>query len=312
MLRDILRFNREAPRLLHELSDEDSLADFLDERRYSREFAEHYLLPMGAAIWSCPPATFAQFPVRFIIEFYTNHGLLQVRDRPVWRTIEGGSKQYVERLIAPFRSAIRLQHPVRSVFRTPERVMVMSSGVEAEPFDEVIFACHSDQALRILDDADPRERSVLSALPYGGNTAVLHTDVSVLPRRRRAWASWNYRLNRDPAHRPSVTYNMNILQHIRSPQTFCVTLNSDEGINPGTVLGTFQYSHPVFTTRRTWAQHQHSELIRRRRTSFCGAYWGNGFHEDGVNSAIAVCRGFGVDFDGATRPMESTHRGVFA
>ncbi len=313
MIADILRFNREGPHLLETLDDDLTVGDFLHDHCFSSEFARHYLLPMGAAIWSCPTLSFEQFPIRFILEFYQNHGLLQICDRPVWRVVEGGSKQYVERLTVPFREQIRLSCPVQSVHRGEEGVNVSFQGAEAEVFDEVIFACHSDQALRMLSDTDDREESVLGALPYGANTAVLHTDKTVLPRHRRAWASWNYHLNSDPAHRPTVTYNMNILQHIHSKNTFCLTLNADDRIDPDRVLARFRYSHPIFTTQRAWAQSQQSELIRQRRTSFCGAYWGNGFHEDGVNSAIAVCRDFGVEFDTATaRPAPNSAERVCA
>lgn len=310
MIGDILRFNREAPKTLAYLDDEATVAQFLAEHGYGPEFAKHYLLPMGAAIWSCPMASFEQFPIRFIVEFYVNHGLLQLRDRPVWRVIEGGSKQYVERLAAPFRDRIRLNCPVRSVQRDVDGVTLLTKDNLPERFDEVIFACHSDRALKLLADADDRETSVLKSFPYSANTAVLHTDESVLPRRKRAWASWNYRVSEDPTARPSVTYNMNILQHIDSKQTYCVTLNDEQQIKPERILGTYRYSHPVFTTQRAAAQRRHRELIRQRRTSFCGAYWGNGFHEDGVNSAIAVCREFGVEFGADSRPEKLAAAGA--
>lgn len=296
MIGEILRFNREGVKDVDSLGEDVTVGDYLELRRYSTDFASHYLLPMGAAIWSCPPQEFRQFPIRFILEFYQHHGLLQLRDRPVWRVIAGGSRQYVERLVAPFRDRIRLRCPVQAACRTDRGVLVHSRRQQGEPFDELILACHSDQALRILGDADSRETAVLRALPYGSNTAVLHTDRMVLPRRRRTWASWNYRVTDDVAQRPGVTYYMNSLQHIDSPHTYCVTLNNEERIDPNCVLGRFQYSHPVFTTRRRWAQSQHRHLMRRRFTSYCGAYWGNGFHEAGVNSAIAVCRAFGVRF----------------
>lgn len=289
MASDILRFNREACRLVGSDDDETTVGEFLSRRGYSQAFAQQYLLPMGAAIWSCPTGTFSRFPIRFIVEFYHNHGLLSVRRRPTWRVVHGGSQTYVSAMIRGFRDRIRLRMPVESVRRFPDRVEVRPRGKAAESFDHVIFACHSDQASRILDDDATRtERDVLSAFPYGRNVAVLHTDISMLPRRRLAWASWNYRMHGDKELPASVTYNMNILQGLRSRNTFCVTLNDETRIAPEKVLRRFEYHHPVFTTRRAAAQSRHRELLNANRTSYCGAYWRNGFHEDGVVSALAV------------------------
>ena len=299
LIGDILRFNREAESSLKELDDTITVGAFLRDRGFSQQFSRYYLLPMGAAIWSCPAESFEQFPVRFIITFYRNHGLLQLRDRPTWHVVEGGSKEYVNALTAPFRDRIHLDSPVRSVQRSSDSVAVSRDDHPPQQFDEVIFACHSDQALGLLDAPDGLERTVLETFRYGANTAVLHTDKTVLPQNRRAWASWNYRVGDDPSERPAVTYNMNILQHIRSDDTFCVSLNDESRIDPDRVLGQFQYDHPVFTTGRASAQDRHPELIRRHRTSFCGAYWGNGFHEDGVNSALTVCREFGAELEHA-------------
>lgn len=293
MICDILRFNRDAPRLLDGTDEQLTVGEYLKRSRFSRELADQYLLPMGAAIWSCPVTTFEQFPMRFIAEFYLNHGLLSVRNRPTWRVIRGGSHRYVEKLMAGFRDRIRLSTAIESVRRHEDSVMVQPAGREAEAFDEVIFACHSDQALSILgEDAKATERELLSAFPYGRNTAVLHTDESVLPRRRLAWASWNYHISAEATNHATVTYNMNILQHLHSRHTFCVTLNEDGLIDERKVIARFRYSHPIFTTERAAVQRRHSELVRSNRTSFCGAYWGNGFHEDGVNSALAVTQAF--------------------
>jgi predicted NAD/FAD-binding protein len=247
---------------------------------------------MGAAIWSCPTSKFEKFPIRFICDFYRNHGLLSLKDRPTWRVIKGGSRGYVQALTRPFRDRILLSTPVRSVVRGPESVAVEAArGVNH--YDEVIFACHSDQALSILgDQATAVEKSVLGAIPYESNTAVLHTDISLLPRRTSAWASWNYHIPAGSADHATLTYNMNILQHIQSRHTFCVTLNEDSAIAPEKMIAKFRYSHPVFTTQRKSAQQRHGELIRNDRLSFCGAYWGNGFHEDGVNSGLAVASAF--------------------
>lgn len=237
--------------------------------------------------------TFEEFPVRFIIEFYINHGLLQITGRPTWRTIVGGSHSYVKKLTSSFQDRIRLKSPVEAVVRKEDEVEIRSQG-QLETFDEVVFACHSDQALRLLSDADSQERSVLECFPYSNNTATLHTDTSILPSKQRAWASWNYHVCADNKARPTVTYNMNMLQNLQSTDVFCVTLNEERDIPPSKTLGSYNYSHPVFTTDRAHAQRQHSTFIRRRRTSFCGAYWGNGFHEDGVVSALSVCRKYGI------------------
>ncbi len=292
MIRDIMRFNREALDRVDDSGDEQTVGDFLAQNRYSSQFARHYLLPMGAAIWSCPTSTFENFPIRFICDFYRNHGLLSLKNRPVWRVIKGGSRNYVQALTRPFRDRIFLRTPVRSVVRRPDSVMVETERGQ-DQYDEVIFACHSDQSLSILgDQASAVEKSVLGAIPYEPNTAVLHTDISLLPRRTSAWASWNYHIPAGTSDHATLTYNMNILQHIQSRHTFCVTLNEDSAIDPEKIIARFRYSHPVFTTQRKSAQQRHRELIRSDRLSFCGAYWGNGFHEDGVNSALAVASAF--------------------
>lgn len=294
MLIDLLHFNKQAQRLLDRLDDTMTVGSFFEQHRFSREFIEHYFLPMGSAIWSCPRGAIAHFPIRFILEFYRNHGLLSVRARPQWRVVVGGSRQYVAALLRRFQGSVRANCPVRSVIRKEGAVEVRTAGCSA-CFDHVVFACHSDEALRMLGaDATPAEREILSAFPYEENVAVLHTDPSVLPRCRRAWASWNFR-SHDDEHRDkaTVTYNMNILQGLHSQQLFCVTLNDETSIAPERVLRRMIYHHPVFTSARRATQRRHPELINQNRTSFCGAYWGNGFHEDGVNSALAVCRGIG-------------------
>ncbi len=301
MLADIVRFNRDVRRWRHAGDDDVRVGEFLERGRYSAEFAEHYLLPMGAAIWSCPLGRFAEFPIRFIAEFYENHGLLELRDRPIWRTIAGGSRNYVDRILARLPRPVRTRTPIASVHRDADGVVVHPVTGTPERFDHVVFACHSDQALRILGSAaTSTERELLSSFPYERNRAVLHTDRSYLPERRLAWASWNYRIAADvPGRRGSsttslaarpanVTYNMNILQGLRSRETFCVTLNPHREIPRERVLGEYEYHHPVFTHTRAASQARHGELLAANRTSFCGAYWGNGFHEDGVRSGLAV------------------------
>ncbi len=288
MVRDVLRFNRQAGRAADDFDDGVTVEEFLTRHGYSQEFAQWYLLPMGAAIWSCPTGQFGRFPIRFIAEFYRNHGLLNIRNRPTWRVVEGGSRRYVSRLTAGFEDRIRVNAPVVSVRRTEKEVEVFADG-QWHQYEHVVFACHADQALRILgDSATSVERELLSAFPYSRNVAILHTDRSLLPRSRRAWASWNYRLREDAAAPASVTYNMNILQGIRSETVFCVTLNGESEIESNRIIQRFVYQHPVFTTDRTAAQSRHRELLASNRASFCGAYWRNGFHEDGVVSAQAV------------------------
>jgi len=295
MLRDIAKFNREGTRLAlaaagYPGDDRATVGDFLRQGGYGREFAEHYLLPMGSAIWSCPVGKFADFPLRMILEFFHNHGLLSLRDRPRWRVIAGGAKTYVAAVAQPLRGCIRLATPIERITRHSHGVEVVPRRGPAESFDHVVLACHADQALRMLSDPSPAEREVLGTFPYERNVAVLHTDASLLPRRRRAWASWNYHLPRGESTQATVTYCMNILQGIRSRQVLCVTLNSEERIDPSKVLRRFEYDHPVFSAVRTAARARQQELLNHNRTSFCGAYWGNGFHEDGVVSAMAVCR----------------------
>ncbi len=303
MLLDIMRFNRESLAVLEDDREDLTIDEYLKRHGYSRQFAEQYLIPMGAAIWSCPPETFGQFPIRFIVEFYRNHGLLSLTNRPQWRTIVGGSQRYVEKLTAPYRERIRLNSPVVRVARSEDGVEITvapraSNAGSVERFEHVVFACHSDQALRMLGEHSTQtEREVLGEFPYQRNMAVLHTDTSVLPRRRLAWASWNYHIRNDgaPAN-ATLSYNMSILQRLNAPETFSVTLNSDDIIAPSKIIGRYEYEHPIYTTRRRVAQQRHHELININRTSYCGAYWGYGFHEDGVKSALAVGAGFGITY----------------
>jgi predicted NAD/FAD-binding protein len=289
MVADILRFNRVAQTLVADCNDQTTVGEFLARHAFSQSFAEQYLLPMGSAIWSCPTGTFERFPIRFIVEFYRNHGLLSIWRRPTWRVVTGGSQTYVRAMTSGFQNRIRVKTPIKTIRRYSDRVELQLAAGGFETFEHVIFACHSDQALRILkEEATSAEGEILGAFPYERNVAVLHTDVSVLPKSRRAWASWNYRVQREAPERATVTYNMNILQRIRSSHTICVTLNEESRIAPERILRKFEYHHPIFTTRRAAAQKRHAELLNANRTSYCGAYWGNGFHEDGVKSALAV------------------------
>lgn len=295
MIRDLLRFNREALAVLDADDERMTLGEYVERQRYSRMFIDHYLVPMGAAIWSSPPGRFREFPIRFVVDFFNNHKLLSVSGRPVWRVVVGGSARYVEAMTASFRDRLRPGCRVRQVRRGASGVEVTADGCGTTTFDQVILACHSDEALAALADPSETERELLQAFPYQVNDVLLHTDVSVLPRRRRAWAAWNYRIVPGESERVTLNYNMNILQRLETPDVFVVTLNDRRSVQPSSVRGEFTYSHPVYVAGRTAAQRRHAELIRVNRTSFCGAYWGYGFHEDGVKSALAVCRAFGQE-----------------
>ncbi len=285
MVADLARFNRDARALLASRED-PSLQGFLEERGYSRAFIDKLIVPQAAAVWSADPGSMWSFPARFLAEFFDNHGMLGFRDRPRWRTVRGGSHRYVEQLVKPLD--VRLDTPVRSIERHDDHVTV-----DGQRFDEVVIAAHADQALRLLADPDDREHEVLGAFPYQANEAVLHTDRRLLPKRRRAWASWNYHLRDEPTGLPTVTYHMNRLQNLDAREDFCVTLNRTEEIDPAKTIRTIAYAHPVYTTAGVAAQNRHVEISGRRRTHFCGAYWGWGFHEDGVNSAVRVAQRLG-------------------
>jgi uncharacterized protein len=297
MLSDIVRFNRAATAASDQLSDSETLGEFLSRRRYGPKLVSHYLVPMTAAIWSAPPRQILEMPARFLFQFFRNHGLLQLRDRPEWRTIPGGARRYVRAMLEPLGSRVRLGTPIEEVRRGPEQVDVRTASGETETFDAVVFACHADQALRMLADATDRERDVLSSFPYQRNLAVLHTDQSFMPRRRAAWASWNYHIAPDPSLPVAVTYDVNRLQRLGAPGPICVTLNPADRIAPDKVLAEIEYHHPVFGPGTLRAQQMHTDLNGARRSYFCGAYWRYGFHEDGVQSALTVCRRFGLDWD---------------
>lgn len=290
MIRDILRFNREAisDYKSDKLKSEETLGNYLSANGYSDGFRDYYLLPMGAAIWSATLEDMLDFPVLFFVKFFFNHGLLSVKDRPTWRVIKGGSKTYIDPLIADFKDKIELNAVISQVKRSNEGIVIINHGVE-EHFDNVIFACHSDEAVSLLgDDLTPAERDVVGAIKYRENDVVLHVDESLLPKRRTAWASWNYALTGNVGSPPILTYNMNILQSINHSETFCVTLNERENIKKDLILGEYKYSHPVFTQEAIQAQSRWEEVNGVNRTWFCGAYWHNGFHEDGVKSAVRV------------------------
>ena len=287
MIRDILRFNRTTLPNVDLLDGTETLRNYLLENGYSKEFIDHYLIPMAAAIWSAEPGSVLEMPVKFLVRFFANHGLLQISDRPVWHVIKGGSREYVNKLVAGHQDRIRLNSPVQSIRRTDDYVEVHSATGGSERFDYVFVACHSDQALSLLQDASPMEREVLGAIQYQSNEAILHTDASLMPRKRCAWSAWNYHIPRDSARHVAVTYNMNILQGLKANKQYLVTLNNDRHIDPGKVIRTVQYEHPVYSGESVAAQRRQSE-INEDRTFFCGAYWRNGFHEDGVVSALSA------------------------
>jgi predicted NAD/FAD-binding protein len=294
MVRDLLRFNREAPALIGLNGSGPTLLDFLDEGGYSREFVERLIVPQASAVWSTDPGDLRRFPASLLAEFFGNHGMFGFKGRPNWRAVRGGSSTYVERLTAPMRERLRLSTPVARIERQDDRVEVTPEHGGPAVFEEVIVAAHSDQALAMLADPSTAEAEVLGAIPYQPNDVVLHSDSSLLPRRRRARASWNFHLQDEPAHRTTVTYDMNRLQSLDADRDFCVTLNRSEAIDPERVIGAAELSHPVFTHAALAAQRRWAEVSGVRRTHYCGAYWGFGFHEDGVQSALRVCERFGV------------------
>ena len=294
MLRDILRFNREAVDDLQQqrIASDLSLGSYLQQRGYGERFIQHYIVPMGAAIWSMSLADMLNFPLQFVLRFFKNHGLLSVTDRPQWQVIKGGSNSYVAPLSASFAERIRLQCAVQRVERDATGVTLHSSA-GSERFDKVVFACHSDQALQLLAEPSATEQQILGALPYADNDVVLHTDTRLLPKRPLAWASWNYRLGGPTSQPAALTYNMNILQGLQSDTTFCVSLNQTAAIDPSKILARYTYAHPQYSLAGVAAQARWEELLGAKHSYFCGAYWANGFHEDGVISGLRVARAFG-------------------
>ena len=294
LVKDILRFNKLCKAVFEQQSYTESytLGTFLADNSFTDFFAEHYILPMGAAIWSSSLAQMEDFEFRFFVQFFHNHGLLNIADRPQWYVVPNGSRSYLAPLCKPFKESIRLNANITGVTRSNDKVQLHFNDAPTETFDEVVIACHSDEALSLLDDASKEEHIVLSAMPYSENSVVLHTDKNLLPKRQKAWASWNYQLSDDRTKAASVTYNMNILQGIKSKHTFCVTLNQKDEIDPSTILKEFTYHHPIFTTDSIQAQNQRHLICGINHTHFAGAYWHSGFHEDGVRSAVEVAKRF--------------------
>ena len=296
MIRDILLFNKNAKKDLATISSKITLGEYLKNNNYSKAFIYNYIVPMGAAIWSTKATSMLDISALFFVRFFDNHGLLQINNRPNWWVIKGGSKEYVKKLVSSFKENIRLSSPVYSINRTDEKIEIKlsSDNAQIETFDAVVIATHSDQALKLLSDKTSLEEEILSALPYQKNEALLHTDHSVLPKNKLAWASWNYNLDQEPEAPIALTYNMNILQSFNATETFCVTLNSNGLINPTKVIKKLKYDHPLFTVKGIAAQKRKNEISGVNNTYFCGAYWRNGFHEDGVVSALDVAKQFGI------------------
>lgn len=301
MMRDILRFYRDAPGLLPRTDlDGLTLCDYLDNQDYSPAFVEDHLLPMGAAIWSMTAREMRDYPLRAFVRFFASHGLLNLVDRPLWRTVQGGSRAYVERMSAAFVDGIRLQTPVSRITREKDRVLITDASGHTESFSDVVVATHADQALRLLGDADAQERSVLGAFRYTDNLAVLHSDETLMPKRRRIWSSWNYMGERqhEGAQPLCVTYWMNRLQNLDNRHPLFVTLNPTRAIDPAKFIQSFQYTHPLFDQPALDAQQQLWRLQGQRNTWFCGAYFGYGFHEDGLQAGLAAAE----DLSGLRRP----------
>lgn len=292
MIRDILRFNKQCLELLHD-GTEITLGNYLAQGHYSQQFIDHYIIPMGSAIWSTDAAQMLSFPARFFVRFFHHHGFLTVNDRPQWRVIQGGSHSYVEKLTESFKANIKLNTPIESVRRLKNTVKVKPVNQDEQTFDYVFFACHSDQALTLLGkDATPAEREILGAIPYQENTIYLHHDRIMMPKRKLAWAAWNYHVTTTPSNKVQVTYNMNILQGLQSPEPILVTLNHVDWINPAKVIKRLTYMHPLYTVAGAAAQARHAEISGHNHTAYAGAYWRNGFHEDGVVSALVALQHF--------------------
>ena len=288
MLRDLLRFYREAPALLSRVAAGPTLGEYLAAGHYGSAFRDEHLVPMAAALWSAPAERVLEFPAQYLVRFMANHQMLQVRGRAPWRVVSGGSNSYVRAMRARWQVQERLNCPAQTVRRAAGRVQV-ASRVGTESFDQVVLACHSDEALALLADATDRERQILGAMAYQDNEVVLHTDASLLPRNRKAWAAWNAYLPATPTQACTVSYCMNLLQGLATSEPLVVTLNRTHAIDPTRVLRRMQYRHPVYTHQAVAAQARRGEIQGERQTWFAGAYWGWGFHEDGLRSAAQVC-----------------------
>jgi len=294
MIRDILRFNEQSAELLEPENKDIKLGKYLADNLYSEQFIEHYIIPMGSAIWSMSRAQMMAFPAQFFVRFFTNHGMLSVNDRPQWYVIKGGSKSYLTALCKNYLERIKLNAAVTSIARTESGVIVRTADTE-ESYDYVFNACHSNQAFAQLDVPNNLEQETIGVMHYQHNDVILHTDQRLMPKRKLAWAAWNYHLLKEDISQATLTYNMNILQSLQSKHTFCVTVNNTAAIDPGTILKTLEYDHPLFTSESVAAQARHRDVNGSDRIYYCGAYWRYGFHEDGVVSALAALNHFYED-----------------
>jgi predicted NAD/FAD-binding protein len=293
MLWDIMHFKRDSEALLESDDYKMTLTEFLTGKGYSQAFVQHFIIPMGEAVWSADPVKFNEFPARYFAQFFKNHGFLNVKDQPQWLTVKGRSRQYIKPITQPYADQIRLNCPVASVRRYPDYVEIQPQNEVAEKFDQVVIATHSDQALALLDDPTDIEKNILGVIPYQENQAVLHCDESLLPSKKAAWASWNYHIPKEDLGRVAVTYDMNILQSIGAPRELCVSLNLAKAIDPARIYREMIYHHPAYDPQSLAARHSHPEINGINRTYYAGAYWGYGFHEDGVTSALEVTKHFG-------------------
>jgi predicted NAD/FAD-binding protein len=290
-----VRFNREAPAILGAPDEgRQTLGEFLESRRFGESFTSRYLFPMASAIWSASLDAIRSFPAITLIRFFDNHGLLSLNAQPTWKVVVAGSHTYIPQLVAPVSGGVHHGSAIQAVRRSERGVTVVFHDRPSMAFDEVVFACHGDQVLPLLADPSDRERDVLAAFTTTTNLAWLHTDASVLPGQRRARASWNYRLAADAGAAPTVTYDLNRLQALTTPEQYCVTLNPAGGIDERRVLRRFVYRHPLYTREAIRAQARWAEVSGVNRTHYCGAYWAYGFHEDGLNSALRVASALGV------------------
>ena len=290
MIYEIIKFNKVALTLLS-AKTEISLETFLRQNNFSDYFCKNYILPMGSAIWSSNINSMLKFPAVFFVKFFNNHGMLNINDRPQWLTVTNGSKEYVEKLTASIKKNIRLNCPVKTVKRNKDSVEIKSSD-GTEIFDYIFFACHSDEALKLIIDPSAQEKEVLSSIPYSKNEVTLHTDESIMPNNKLTWAAWNYNIDSTNDMPIALTYNMNILQNLKTQQTILVTLNDNGNINPEKVLKKINYDHPLFSLRSVKAQKSYNIISGVNRTGYAGAYWGNGFHEDGISSAYNAIKFF--------------------
>lgn len=293
MILEIFKLRRKMTDYLTSNSPDFSIAEFLALHGFSQRFIDHFIVPLGASLWSAEPGKILEFPARNFGRFFENHGFLRPSNPIKWRVISGGSKKYVEKIVKPFAERVHISTAVSSVKRTEEHVELAFQNRNPERFDQVVFATHSDQALKMLAEPTEDERRILGAIPYQENSTILHTDYRTLPLNRKVWSSWNYFIQEDQTDRASLTYNMNKLQSLNARDTFCVSLNLEHRIAPEEIIGRYLYHHPVYMERSVPAQASHSVISGVKRTHYCGAYWGYGFHEDGVRSALAACKHFG-------------------